>query len=168
MYACVCVCVVASSFHSVNEIKLTVTLVFIFFYRCFYSISLLFYFYDRIPTDNHNNCVIQFSILSFCASLSRSLSLSFCVSPFSHLLWANEHFFCHISGAFHHFVFCPSLSLSHYSLSCLSSLHSYFFYVRFALPLEYLSHNIFIFDGKVLFVLYTTDFAVLTWGICVA
>lgn len=80
--ACGRVCAVASSFHSVNEIKLSVTLVFIFFYRCFYSISLLFWFYDRIPTDNHNNCVIQFSILS----LSLCVHLSFCLSPFSHLL----------------------------------------------------------------------------------
>lgn len=31
-----------------GKIKLTVTLVFIFFYCCFYSLPLLFWFYDRI------------------------------------------------------------------------------------------------------------------------
>lgn len=158
--ACVCECVVASSFHSVNEIKLTVTLVFIFFYRCFYSISLLFWFYDRIPTDNHNNCVIQFSILS----LSVCVHLSFCLSPFSHLLWENEHFFGHIFCAFHHFMFC---------LSLYAYLHfTYIFLCTLCFAFQSLYLTIFLYSMAKSCLCCSPPtlrcFAVLTWGISVA
>lgn len=55
------------------EIKFTVTLVFIWFYCCFYSLSLLFLVLWPDTTDNRNNCVIQFCIVSFAPALSSIL-----------------------------------------------------------------------------------------------
>lgn len=93
------------------KIKLTVTLVFIFFYTVvFILFHFCFWFYDRIPTDSHNNCVIQFSI-SY---------LSFSPPSFSHIIAA-------VSLRPIVFIYCAGCAMNIFAITFLtiSSLHAF-------------------------------------------